>query len=185
MLITPLNTDLKMNPDNRYNKFVTERFLKDLGGFLIYYNDKLESFWWINPQTKEWKFEMEKSGTLWWNWGWGNKFREQMGMEDEEFKNLVETYVNITLNIKIKKFLNDNVLGEYIIDCDPHIIECLESRTSNVIPVINIKNFYQIDGCVNDDDMIDYCIKLQEEQKVKDYFNEVDLSGVVDLMIKK
>ncbi len=88
----------KMEPNKRYQQFLMERFEKELMDFEIYYNDDLKSWWWINPNTKEWKFEMEESGTLWWFYDWGVNFREKMGMEDDEFKSLISDYVQQTLS---------------------------------------------------------------------------------------
>jgi len=87
-----------MEPNERYQQFLMERFEKELTDFEIYYNDDLKSWWWINPNTKEWKFEMEESGTLWWFYDWGVNFREKMGMDDDEFKSLISNYVQQTLS---------------------------------------------------------------------------------------
>ena len=60
-----------MTPDLKYKKYVIKKFLQELRGYRIYYNDKLSSYWWINPDKKDWIFDMEKSGTIWWYYGWG------------------------------------------------------------------------------------------------------------------
>lgn len=174
-----------MTPDLRYKKYVIKKLLEELRGYRIYYNEKLSSYWWINPDKKDWIFEMEKSGTLWWYYPWGEKFKTLLSLDDIEFKNIIETYVNITLNLGVKKFMNSlhingdtPLMDDYELDFEEHILECIESRTSSVIPVLKVKNLYKI----NDPsyyEVEELIIRSKEDEEVLTYCRELETLGLV------
>lgn len=86
-----------MNPDLRYKQYVLNKLVSDLEGFLVYYNPQFKSWWWINPDTKEWRFEFKDSGTLYWFYGWGDNFISKYSLEESEFKEVISRYVEHTL----------------------------------------------------------------------------------------
>lgn len=169
-----------MNPNLKYRRYVVKKFLQELRGYRIYYNNKLSSYWWINPDKKDWIFEMEKSGTLWWYYPWGERFKELLGMEDAEFKDIIETYVKITLNLGVTKFMNSlyingetPLMDDYELDFEEHILECINSRTSSVIPVLEIKKLYKIDD-PSDDEVEELIVSSKEDVEVLTYCRELE-----------
>lgn len=173
-----------MNPDLKYKRYVIKKFLQELRGYRIYYNDKLKSYWWINPNKKDWIFEMEKSGTLWWYYSWGERFKSLLSLDDEEFKNIIETYVKITLNLGVNKFINSlyingetPLMDDYELDFEEHILECINSRTSSVTPVLEIKNLYKIDD-PSDDEVEELIVSSKEDVEVLTYCHQLERLGL-------
>ncbi len=178
-----------MTPDLKYKRYIIKNFLQELKGYRIYYNENLVSYWWINPNKKDWIFEMEKSGTLWWYYPWGERFKTLYSLEDSEFKELMESYVKITLNLGVKKFMNSlhingdtPLMDDYELDFEEHILECINSKTSSVTPVLEIKNLYKID------DPAEYevgklLITSQIDEKVKEYCDELDQININQIVL--
>jgi hypothetical protein len=86
-----------MTPDLKYKQYTINKLVSDLEGFLVYYNPQLKSWWWINPETKEWRFEFKESGTLYWFYGWGDNFISKYSLEESEFVEVISRYVEHTL----------------------------------------------------------------------------------------
>jgi hypothetical protein len=86
-----------MTPDLKYREYVLDKLVSDLEGFLVYYNPQFKSWWWINPETKEWRFEFKDSGTLYWFYGWGDNFMSKYSLEESEFVEVISRYVEHTL----------------------------------------------------------------------------------------
>ena len=86
-----------MTPDLKYKQYVLDKLVSDLEGFLVYYNPEFKSWWWINPDTKEWRFEFKDSGTLYWFYGWGDNFISKYSLEVSEFVEVISRYVEHTL----------------------------------------------------------------------------------------
>ena len=86
-----------MTPDLKYKQYVLNKLVSDLEGFLVYYNPQFKSWWWINPDTKEWRFEFKDSGTLYWFYGWGDNFMFKYSLEESEFVEVISRYVEHTL----------------------------------------------------------------------------------------
>ena len=86
-----------MTPDLKYKQYVLDKLVSDLEGFLVYYNPEFKSWWWINPDTKEWRFEFKDSGTLYWFYGWGDNFISKYSLEGSEFVEVISRYVEHTL----------------------------------------------------------------------------------------
>ena len=78
-----------MTPDLKYKQYVLDKLVSDLEGFLVYYNPEFKSWWWINPDTKEWRFEFKDSGTLYWFYGWGDNFISKYSLEVSEFVEVI------------------------------------------------------------------------------------------------
>lgn len=178
-----------MDPDLKYKRYVIKKFLQELRGYRIYYNDKLKSYWWINPDKKDWIFEMEKTGTLWWYYSWGERFKNLHSLEDSEFKELMETYVKVTLNLGVKKFVNSlhingdtPLMDDYELDFEEHILECINSRTSSVIPVLEVKNLYKIDDPA-EDEVEELIVKSQEDVAVHKYCSELETFGIMKQVV--
>lgn len=106
-----------MNPDLRYKQYVLNKLVSDLEGFLVYYNPQFKSWWWINPDTKEWRFEFKDSGTLYWFYGWGDNFISKYSLEESEFEEVISRYVEHTLQNGVvnttQKLLKYPVLVEH------------------------------------------------------------------------
>lgn len=93
---------LHMTQEERYHQFMVDHLENDLKSYELYYSELLESWWWINPTTKEWKLEFEESGTLWWSYNWGTSFMSLTGSDEPEFVDLIKEYVtNIITNVKL------------------------------------------------------------------------------------
>ena len=86
-----------MTPDLKYKQYVLDKLVSDLEGFLVYYNPEFKSWWWINPDTKEWRFEFKDHGTLYWFYGWGDNFMFKYSLEESEFVEVISRYVEHTL----------------------------------------------------------------------------------------
>ena len=86
-----------MTPDLKYKQYVLDKLVSDLEGFLVYYNPQFKSWWWINPDTKEWRFEFKDSGTLYWFYGWGDNFMFKYSLEESEFVEVISRYVEHTI----------------------------------------------------------------------------------------
>jgi hypothetical protein len=86
-----------MTPDLKYREYVLNKLVSDLEGFVVYYNPQLKSWWWINPETKEWRFEFKDSGSLYWYYHWGDNFRMKYSLDDSEFEEMISRYVEHTL----------------------------------------------------------------------------------------
>ena len=86
-----------MTPNLKYKQYTINKLVSDLEGFLVYYNPQLKSWWWINPETKEWRFEFKDSGSLYWYYHWGDNFRMKYSLDDSEFEEMISRYVEHTL----------------------------------------------------------------------------------------
>ena len=101
-----------MTPDLKYKQYVLDKLVSDLEGFLVYYNPEFKSWWWINPDTKEWRFEFKDHGTLYWFYGWGDNFMFKYSLEESEFVEVISRYVEHTLQngvINTKLFIGVNL----------------------------------------------------------------------------
>ena len=86
-----------MTPDLKYREYVLNKLVSDLEGFVVYYNHQFKSWWWIKPETKEWRFEFKKTGSLYWYYGWGDNFKMKYSLDDSEFVEVISRYVEHTL----------------------------------------------------------------------------------------
>jgi hypothetical protein len=86
-----------MTPDLKYKQYTINKLVSDLEGFLVYYNPQLKSWWWINPETKEWRFEFKVFGSLYWYYDWGDNFKIKYSLEESEFVEVISRYVEHTL----------------------------------------------------------------------------------------
>ena len=86
-----------MTPDLKYREYVLNKLVSDLEGFVVYYNPQLKSWWWINPETKEWRFEFKVFGSLYWYYDWGDNFKIKYSLEESEFVEVISRYVEHTL----------------------------------------------------------------------------------------
>ena len=55
------------------------------------------SIWLINPKTKQWIFELEKSGDLWYYYGTTNTFSKYLNMEKSDFESFIKIWVEDVL----------------------------------------------------------------------------------------
>ena len=86
-----------MTPNLKYREYVLNKLVSDLEGFVVYYNPQLKSWWWINPETKEWRFEFKVFGSLYWYYDWGDNFKIKYSLEESEFVEVISRYVEHTL----------------------------------------------------------------------------------------
>ena len=186
-----------MTPDLKYKKYVLTKFLQEFRGYRIYYNDSLNSYWWINPNTKEWRFEMEKTGTLWWYYSWGENFKNTLALSEKEFKDIIESYVKMTLNLGINKFVGSlhingdtPLMDDLEINVDEYIQECIDTNkvfpstftdfftnSSDFNPKFNIKELYKIDDPATDE-VLELLINSQNDVEVKSYCDKLDVLGI-------
>lgn len=192
-----------MTPDLKYKKYVLTKFLQEFRGYRIYYNDSLGSYWWINPDTKEWRFEMEKTGTLWWYYSWGENFKNTLALSEKEFTDIIESYVKMTLNLGINKFVGSlhingdtPLMDDLEINVDEYIQECISSNkvfpptftdfftnSSDFTPKFNVKKLYKLDDPATDD-VIELLIKSQKDVEVKSYCDHLDVLGISPVIIE-
>lgn len=181
-----------MDAEVRYKNFVLNKFLEQMRGYRIYYSESQGSYWWVNPKTNSWAFEVEKTGILWWYFSWGNKFKELMGMESSDFKDLIETYVKITLSLGLKNF-NSNLFVNgnppLMDDFEEHIIDFINGRPRPGNPNIStklieswIKTLYHIDD-PQYGDLEELIIKSKEEKEVKDYCKLLESSDHLNSLV--
>ena len=57
-----------------------------------------ESIWLINPETKQWLFELEKEGRLWWYLNFYPNFKRYFNMEKTDFESFITIWVEDVLN---------------------------------------------------------------------------------------
>ena len=105
-----------MNPDLRYKQYVLNKLVSDLEGFLVYYNPQFKSWWWINPDTKKWRFEFKDSGTLYWFYGWGDNFISKYSLEESEFEEVISRYVEDTLQNGVVNTHRPATLGRFWVE---------------------------------------------------------------------
>ena len=86
-----------MTPNLKYREYVLNKLVSDLEGFVVYYNPQFKSWWWIKPETKEWRFEFKKTGSLYWYYGWGDNFKMKYSLDDSEFEEIISRYVEHTI----------------------------------------------------------------------------------------
>jgi len=86
-----------MTPNLKYREYVLNKLVSDLEEFVVYYNPQFKSWWWIKPETKEWRFEFKKTGSLYWYYGWGDNFKMKYSLDDSEFEEIISRYVEHTL----------------------------------------------------------------------------------------
>jgi hypothetical protein len=55
------------------------------------------SIWLINPETKEWMLELNKSGHLWYYYKTYNTFSNYLNMEKSDFKSFIKIWVEDVL----------------------------------------------------------------------------------------
>jgi hypothetical protein len=55
------------------------------------------SIWLINPNTKQWMLELEKSGRLWYYNKIGNTFKKYFNMESSDFESFIKLWVEDAL----------------------------------------------------------------------------------------
>jgi hypothetical protein len=55
------------------------------------------SIWLINPETKEWMIELEKSGHLWYYYKTYNTFSKYLNMEESDFESFIKIWVEDSL----------------------------------------------------------------------------------------
>jgi len=99
-----------MTPDLKYKQYALNKLVSDLEGFLVYYNPQFKSWWWINPDTKEWRFEFKDHGSLYWFYGWGDNFISKYSLEESEFLEVISRYVERTLQNGV---LNSSPSGRF------------------------------------------------------------------------
>ena len=75
----------------------------------IWYHDTPEqrfketpgSIWLINPETKEWIFELKNYGTLWWYWDFYLNFQRYFNMKESDFNRFIKIWVEDVLNREV------------------------------------------------------------------------------------
>ena len=105
-----------MTPDLKYKQYVLNKLVSDLEGFLVYYNPEFKSWWWINPDTKEWRFEFKDHGTLYWFYGWGDNFMFKYSLEESEFVEVISRYVEHTLQNGVINTTGVTSAGGYFVE---------------------------------------------------------------------
>jgi hypothetical protein len=60
-----------------------------------------QSIWLINPETKEWVLELEKSGKLWYYNEIGITFKRYFNMEKSDFESFIKLWVEDALRIGV------------------------------------------------------------------------------------
>ena len=119
-----------MNSELKYRQYVLNKLVSNLEGFDVYYNPQFKSWWWINPETKEWRFEFKKTGSLYWYYGWGDNFRMKYSLDDSEFEEMISRYVEQILQNRVVdtgyRHLNKFFLLEHIFQ--NRVTDTLECR---------------------------------------------------------
>jgi len=72
----------------------------------LYYDDKTESIWMINPDTKEWIFEFEKSGDLWYHYKVFESIFKYISMEYPDFEPYITKWAERILQKEVKDTAN-------------------------------------------------------------------------------
>lgn len=90
-----------MNPDDRFNRFVTHSLVEELIPYQIYFYEDTSSWWWVDPQTKKWIIEVQTNGQYWIDKDWGFGFLDRMGLTPTEFLTYIETTIKRVLGDRI------------------------------------------------------------------------------------
>jgi hypothetical protein len=60
-----------------------------------------DSIWLINPDTKEWMLELEKSGGLWYYYKTSDIFFKYLNMEHSDFQSFIKIWVKDVLERRV------------------------------------------------------------------------------------
>lgn len=86
-----------MNP--KLKKIIIDKLYMDLSHVeIIQYKGYI---WFIDREKKYWYFEFEKSGILWWRWGFFINFFRLFSLEENEFQPIIIEWVEEVLNHKV------------------------------------------------------------------------------------
>ncbi len=81
---------------DKLKQFIFNKLTDDLSHVeLISYED---SFWFIDRENKYWYLEFQKSGRLYWRWGFFSNFFQLFCMERDEYEPLITEWVESVLN---------------------------------------------------------------------------------------
>jgi hypothetical protein len=109
----------------KFKQTIFDKLSKDLSHVeIISYRD---SFWFINREKKYWYLEFQKSGRLYWRWGFFSNFFQLFSMERDEYEPLITEWVESVLNggvittrtnanpneIEVESVLNGGVITTY------------------------------------------------------------------------
>ena len=60
-----------------------------------------KSIWLMNPETEEWSVELQKDGTLWWNWDFYLNFQRYFNMKVSDFESFIKVWMEDVLNREV------------------------------------------------------------------------------------
>lgn len=99
--------------DGKYFRYVNIKLIEELNNYNIYFFKDSSSWWWINPNTKEWVIELQNDNNYWIEKTWGNKFKDKMVLSDEEFIELFENYLTRVMEKEINPSKNSSTWTEW------------------------------------------------------------------------
>ena len=108
------------------------------------------SIWLINPKTKKWVVELQKSGWLWWYWGFYLNFQRYFNMERSDFERFITIWMEDVLNRGVSTTLSfstmQRVKMEDVLNKGVYIKNCM-----GVDGGIKNNNLYLMNKLVFDD----------------------------------
>ena len=131
-----------MNP--RLKKIIYNKLFEDLKGVEII--PFLDSIWFINRENKNWYFEYQSDGTLFYCMDFFTQFFELFSLQEEEYKSIISSFVKDILNNNIKMISADAIYHSVIIDA-ALMVEVTEVLTPNSIWNVMIKE--QVEEIIN------------------------------------
>ena len=92
-------------------------------GYIWYYDTPEQPFditpgsiWLINPNTKQWMLELEKSGTLWYYHKLDSNFRKYFNMNRSDFESFIKLWVKDTLKKSVSATFHYEDVSKYKVE---------------------------------------------------------------------
>lgn len=84
---------------DRLKQIIFKRLYEELGNCeIIPYKS---SIWFINRKEKDWYFELDENGVLWWRYYFFKSFFEMFSMSPDDFTPVLSSWVEEVLNCKV------------------------------------------------------------------------------------
>ena len=111
-----------MKISNGLKQVIFKKLYEDLSHVEIIPYGK--SIWFIDRKNEYWYFEYEKSGRLWWRYGFFQNFFDLFSLESDEFQPIISEWVEEVLNCKVhttaRNFWISAIAVEEVLNCKVH-----------------------------------------------------------------
>ena len=131
--------------NERLKKLIFRKLYEDLSQVEIIHYD--ESIWFIDRKKKYWYFEYDKSGILYWRYGFFSEFFKIFSLDKvDEYQPIICEWVEEVLNCKVhtpSQWWNSNTnqveeVLNYKVNTPRHAIHLLPSTVEEILNKITI-----------------------------------------------